>query len=213
MLDAVASYIVKEWQVIAQAPAVFTLSMTTSGAVVWIAARLYYAGRIESLDHRLKLKDDQLADYRNKLSGASPDEAKARLDALENQVRALSPRRLTADQREQLRSRLAQGTGAVHVVEDMACPDVRKYAGDFAWAFEAAGWLASKSMVMGPGYHPPSGLGVLVPDPNNLTPAQTSVVNALRAAGADFDLHAQRPVWRPGDSEPDAELLFTSKLT
>ena len=38
-------------------------------------------------DRQIELQDRQLADYRDKLKGATPEEAKAKIDALEDKVR------------------------------------------------------------------------------------------------------------------------------
>jgi uncharacterized caspase-like protein len=58
-----------------------------------------------------KLQADQIVDYKTKLSGASPDEAKARLDALETIVADLSPRLLSEEQSRKLISILSTDPG------------------------------------------------------------------------------------------------------
>lgn len=46
--------------------------------------------RISDLEERIRLRDDQLSDYKKRLDGASPDQAADRIAALEMQVAELS---------------------------------------------------------------------------------------------------------------------------
>jgi hypothetical protein len=79
-------FFAKEGQVILQAPATFALCAVIIAGIIWAVFSFHYSGQIENLntqikttsesyEARIKLKDDQLADYKSKLGGASPQEA------------------------------------------------------------------------------------------------------------------------------------------
>jgi len=83
MLDQIVKYILGEWQVIAKAPMSFMAAVLAAGAIVWVAMSWGY-GR------EMSLLSQQVADYKDKLSGSSPDQAKAKIDALEKSNETLS---------------------------------------------------------------------------------------------------------------------------
>lgn len=199
--------------VVFQAPHIVApLVLAIATAVWWFRGHLF-SGRIASLEDRIKLKDDQLADYKNKLSGATPDEAKARLDALEQQVRTLSPRRLSDRQRRTISDLIGVvGPGRIMISQDMGCSDARTYSLDFKAAFEAAGWIVDLSQFMGNRRSSPHGLGFIVHDMNRLDAKQSAIRRALLAASIEFDL-AQGNIWPSQLEAPfvDAMLEFTTK--
>lgn len=214
-----------ELGVIAQAPVSFGLALAVLTIIIWRALAWRHLGTLDSLEGRNKLQADQIADYKSKLSGASPDEAKARLDALEIQVRALSPRRLSEEQKEKFLSALGIIKGVIDITHDMAVADAKALTGDFAVTFQRAGWTVSLPAGMGIGNPPPSGIALRVRDVKVLTPVQATVKHALEAADICFDLQLglRLPHHRPKTpagfptipDEPalDAELLITTKLT
>jgi len=51
--------------------------------ITWVVINYLYANKFGSLEERLKLKQEQLDSYKEKLKVDSPEEAKARLDSLE----------------------------------------------------------------------------------------------------------------------------------
>lgn len=61
--------------------------------VGFAAGRFMFSERIATLKSRIEARDEKISDYDQKLEGASPDEARKRIEALELQVKALSPRR------------------------------------------------------------------------------------------------------------------------
>jgi hypothetical protein len=222
VLEAVVKYVIKELGVITQAPMSFILALAVISIGVWYAIGWRYAGTIDSLDGRNKLQADQIADYKNKLSGASPDEAKRRIDALEEQVRALSPRRLTAEQKNKLRLALSSKNHLIEISDDMADADARGYKGDIAFVFQSAGWQLRLPMVMGVGNPPPTGLGLRVSNKAFLNPAEALVKQAFEGAQISFDLQEDPfpPRAMPLDNnpigldslEPEVRLLITTKL-
>ncbi|MBU4198152.1 MAG: hypothetical protein KJ911_15540 [Alphaproteobacteria bacterium] len=201
-----------EGGVIAQAPWSFVLCLFVVAGVLFLIIRSLKVQEVADLNSRLTLRNDEIADYRRKLDGASPDEAKARLDELEAQVARLQPRRFDAAQRELIRAAVANQPALVSIAADMAAGDARGLVADLSGAFQGAGWSVSNPMVGGLGNPPPSGLGINVADPENLTDPQARFVRALQEIGAEFDL--RRGVMRdmPGHAAPEIEILVTTAV-
>ena len=74
-----------EVRLISEAPFVFGAAVLLLGAIIWAALRWRYSSII---DHR----DRTIALYKARLDGASPDQAKAKMDSLEGQVVSLKNR-------------------------------------------------------------------------------------------------------------------------
>src|SRR5258708_36334735 len=105
--------LISGWPIIrANLPTFFVLAVLMFGAifgVVWWLMNWRYGGVIAGRDGIITNKDSEIAllrgqrdDYKDKLSGATPDQAKNRINDLERQLNALAkkvePRSLTADQ-------------------------------------------------------------------------------------------------------------------
>jgi len=214
MLDAFATYFAKEWSVISRAPLIFLMAAAVVCGLAYIATSWLYKGRISHLDERIRLRDDQLDDYKTKLEGASPDEARARLDALEAQVAGLLPRHLSETQKAKLRAVVtppfgSTGSWKIEILYDVASRDSQVYAAEFIEVFRAiGGWVVQSASIMGPSPYPTSGIGVKVKNRAELTAVERLVVDALTGAALQFDylppgrLHAG-----------DVALLFTTKTT
>lgn len=189
--------------------------------LVWGTVNWAYQARLSGKDAEISLLQRQRDDYKDKLGGASPDEAKARIDKLETQIKSLIPRKLTDDQRSRLAALLARMPGIVAMVSDMAVFDARALAGDFTIAFNGAGWQTQASAILGPSNPPLRGIGLIVPDPGLLTPKQALMVECLTAIGVEFDLQRGNlmlpgPGGIPGmpsaPSSPDAGIIITQKI-
>jgi len=209
--------------VILQAPATFAIALAILCGIIWGAMSWSYSSQIANLQSRLSLRDDQIADYKTKLEGATPDEAKKRLDALELQVKALSPRRLTEEQKGKIVESLKGVSGTIEIVQDLGAPDAKAYTGDLALAFHAAGWVVNLPAVLGPGSPPPNGVGLRVTNPAALQPIELAVKRALEAAAIAFDIQQENRPPRPNlpsslaglatfPPQPDVGLLITTKL-
>ncbi len=85
MFEHFVRYIVGEVHLIAEAPLVFGTTVLFLGAVIWGALRWRYSGIIEQRNNTIAL-------YKARLNGATPDEAKAKIDSLEGQVASLKNR-------------------------------------------------------------------------------------------------------------------------
>lgn len=205
---------------ILQAPATFAIAIVILAGIIWGAMNWTYSSQVTNLQSRLSLRDDQIADYKTKLEGATPDEAKNRLEALELQVKALSPRRLTEEQKDKIIQSLKGVSGTIEIAQDMGAPDAKAYRGDLALAFQAAGWIVSLPAVLGLGNPPPTGVGLMVGNPAAMQPIELATKRALEAAAIVFDIQQQnrppRPVMPPSvpalPPQPDIGLVITTKL-
>lgn len=214
-MDPLAT-IQKEWPVISQAPwSVGTIAILCLGAG-WVVAWFLIRERGANLESRLKLRDEEIADYKNKLSGATPDEAKARLDALESAVLALSPRRLSEQQNAAIKSALGATRGVIELQLEMSVADVRRYGADFERVFREAGWQVLTSQLLGLGAgQPPSGLALKVGSIQSLTPLEQAVLTALRGASVRFhiqDGYTPTSSALSGGPTPNVVLLISAKI-
>lgn len=180
-----------EWRVLTGAP-ILSLGLLAAGAVMaYLAARWRFSGKIEHLEERIRLREDRIADYEEKLKGASPEEAKARLDSLESAVTALRPRRLTEEQRRTLAAHVRNRRGRIEIAQDMAVADARLLTADLVSAFREAGWEVRSPSVLGPAAQPITGLGLSIS--KDAPELQQTVAEALRAAGIQFDAVSEMP--------------------
>lgn len=184
-MEALFQYLATEWQVIKAAPVIFLTGATLIAIAVFIVVNWFYRGRLDTLDSRLKLKDDLLIDYQRKLSGATPDEAKAQLDKLQSQLNALMPRQLTPDQMRGLGDAAGRLKASVYLQYDLSCSDGAHYREQLAEIFDKAGWQVHVGQIGAPPIRAPSGLGLFVNDP--VTTEQAAMREVLRDAKIEFD--------------------------
>jgi hypothetical protein len=85
MLERLIQYIQSEVRLIADAPLVFGAAVLFLGVIIWVALRWRYSRIIEHTGRMLAL-------YKARLDGATPDQAKAKMDSLEGQVVSLKNR-------------------------------------------------------------------------------------------------------------------------
>ena len=164
--------------------------------IIAIWAIIYWSFRaiLGSKTAQIELLDRQIADYRLKLHGATPDEAKARIDSLEARLKSIEPRRLVADRRlefiEALRAAAAPSSIAI-IAE--AAGDSPQFAADLARGFREAGWHVTEGGVMGIGNRPDSGIALQFSEINNAPQFARAVMSALRRSAINFDIQ-QRPM-------------------
>src|SRR2546430_6876556 len=81
MIDLFKTYVLDQWRMIlTTAPVPFFMSLLVIAALLWFVAVWGY-GRENSLLRQ------QVADYKDRLNGATPDQAKAKIDDLEKRVK------------------------------------------------------------------------------------------------------------------------------
>lgn len=201
------------------APIPYIVALAIVAGIIWAIVNWSYSAVLASKDAEIQLLERQRDDYKDKLGGATPDEAKARIDRLEAQVKAISPRRLSDDQKTRLASALRRLPGNIEIAQDMAAPDARPFAGDLIVAFQSAGWQVQTPAVLGPGNPPPHGIGLIVSDPSSLTAHQALIVEGLNAAGVQFDLQRGPPALQLPNiagvtfpPTPDARIIITQKV-
>ena len=144
---------------------------------------------IASLKERIQLRDEQL---QSKFKATPPDEAKSIIQTLQDRLNKLSPRRLDPEKKVALEKKLKLSSGTTYSIEiahDGSCPDCNQFATDFSTLFSSAGWKVVNSIVIGPGFIPPSGIAVMVSDANNLSEAQRIVISALQSENISADIH------------------------
>jgi hypothetical protein len=127
--------------IMANLPSFFAVLAFMIGAV-WLVVNWAYRSVLASKNGQIELQDRQLADYREKLKGATPEEAKAKIDALEEKVRnAIGDRWkvLTTDETARFVASIAAlPHRRIQVMYSNYLG--RDLAKNFADAFERAGW-------------------------------------------------------------------------
>jgi hypothetical protein len=143
MFEQFVQNVLGEFRLIAQAPLVFAAALLFLGAIIWAALRWRYARIIE---HRNRI----IALYKARLDGATPDQAKAKMDSLEGQVVSLKNRewpKLSSAAVTDFESILAsQGSHVVSVLPQDK--DSVFLARDLVDAFRRIGWNAKRETGM-----------------------------------------------------------------
>jgi hypothetical protein len=204
--------ILEQFAMILAAPIPFFVVTLAIFGIVWAAYNWAYSSiianrdaTIVSLEQRIKLRDDQLAD---KLHSTPPDEARSIIRGLEDRLKNISPRRLDPSNRAILAEKLKLPSGTsyrINILHDGACSDCNLFATDYSALFSSVGWSVTNITVIGPGRVPPSGLGIIISNQTSLSGAETLVTHAMQLAKIAFDLQV-------GPAQgADVGLLFTAK--
>jgi hypothetical protein len=192
MLQKTLAHVIAEGRAVARAPIAFGGILLMAGLIAWAV--------IWSSRREINLLGQELAEYRDKLHGASAEEAKTALDALAEEVSALQaqlkPRRINSQQREIIteKSKVPNGTQyAVTIVYEGGCWDCPQYAADLDDALRSIpGWSVSHRVTVGMRERPPQGLAVVVGDSARPSAQESLLLEALHAASIAFDLQAAR---------------------
>lgn len=183
--------ILEQVAVIRTAPIPFGMVTIAIFGIVWVAVNWSYSSVLASKSSQIELLDRQIADYKDKLNGASPSDAKAQIDALEARVSRVEPRQLSFEQKKTIVENVMLPAGssyALSIESDIRCQDCNQYAGEFLEIFSEAHWTIRAPMVERPSTKSPKGIAVLSPDPRNPLPAASALIRALKAADIPFDL-------------------------
>jgi hypothetical protein len=139
MFEELVQRVLAEVRLIAEAPLIFAAAVLLLGALIWAALKWRYAHSLEQRNHLIAL-------YKARLNGATPDQAKARIDSLEGQVVSLKSREWTklhpAAVTEFENSLAPQGSHAVSVLPQDR--DSAFLARDLVDAFKRIGWKAKR---------------------------------------------------------------------
>lgn len=196
-MDSALAFLQSQWSMIAEAPLPFIVGWLIFGGVAWAMARHQFSERLATAEERIRFKDDQIAAYKDKLQGATPDEAAGRIAALEARLQKLGPRSITADQSRAMRSALLGTTGHLALRVDVSVADATILAASLKSPFEEAGWIVPwpprpTTVHTNP---PPTGLAVVVEADNQLP---LVVLAALDAAEIAYDLRASQSLSTQG---------------
>ena len=192
----------------------FLVAVAVAVAAIWGAVQWSYGALLASKDARIAFLERRVNDYREHLSGATPDEAKQRIEALENEVKALrlrlQPRRLTTSQRQAIPDRSLFPAGAqpnaVTVLAEENCSDCTAFAADLAAALRESGsWIVTADVLKNPVERPRTGLAIRVPEPRRPPPEAVILQQAMRSAGLAY-------LMVPGGTGANAELLVTERV-
>ena len=203
----------QEARAIASAPILVGAGIVLLTALIWGCMHWSYQGLLSGKDAHIVSLDCRLADYRDHLNGASPEEARRRIDALEVEVKTLhirlTPRRLTGAQREAIsdRSRRPSGTPSrsIIITAQDSCSDCKAFASEIAEALRIAdNWTVTSQLLTDLGGRPSSGLGIRVAEPTRPPPEAVVLQQALRSAGLAFSMLR-------ADTSSGVELLVTER--
>jgi len=143
MFEQFVQYFLGELHLISEAPLVFGAAVLFLGAIIWAALRWRYSRGIERRNHIIAL-------YKARLNGATPDQAKAKIDSLEGQVVSLKNRewpKLAPAAVTDFESVLAsQGSHVVSILPTDR--DSVFFARDLVDAFKRIGWEARREVSM-----------------------------------------------------------------
>jgi hypothetical protein len=140
MFEQFVQYILGELRLIAEAPLLFGACVLFLGAIIWATLRWRYSGMIQRRNHIIAL-------YKARLNGATPDQAKAKIDSLEGQVVSLKNRewpKLTPAAVADFESVLAsQGS---HVVLFCRRTEIRSFL-PATWSMRSSGLAGKQSAI------------------------------------------------------------------
>lgn len=154
------------WPMIIANPSTFAAILVLVVMIVWTIVNWSYRRVIASKNGQIELQDRQLADYREKLKGATPEEAKAKIDALEEKVRNTVGDRwkpLTGDETAKLLASIESLPPPPRIQVMYVNYLGRDLAKNFADTLEKAGWpdvLLSEGGALGYGLSTGRGNGL-----------------------------------------------------
>jgi len=174
-----------------QAPWAFATCVIVVGYITYLIVRAMKQQEIDDLTSRIGLRDDEVADYKRKLEGRTPDEAKAAIDELRHRLKSLEPLTLSSDEKLRLITAAAKHRGSIRVNQYIAATLLGQLHRDLIDAFVAAGWNVSQAQGMG-NSRAPRAIMVRVADPDQLSPPQKAAIEGLAASGLQYELIAHQ---------------------
>jgi hypothetical protein len=183
--------VIGEMRVIANAPIAFIAAVLILAGGVWWAMDWRYIGIIANRDAEISSLQIQRDEYKNKLSGASPDQAAQRIAALESRIKDIEPkpqRHLTDIQRKKLIETikpLASDLQQIAVFTE-AAREPAQLAIDFYKVFVEAGLNPVGPFISFPNYVSENGILIGVVDPQKPSDLAVKFINALRSADVEL---------------------------
>jgi hypothetical protein len=198
-MEQLIHYVLGELRVIARAPIVFAAALLILGSGIWWALDWRYSGIIANRDSEISSLQIQRDEYKDKLSGASPEQAAQRIAALEAKVKDLEPkpqRHLTDEQKQQLvkgLKSLAPDIQQIYIFAEAAREPTR-FAAEFLQVFKEAGINPLGPISTIPNYVDETGILVGLLDPAQPSDLAKKYMDVLRSA----DLKIGTTKWQGG---------------
>jgi hypothetical protein len=129
-LDSIKNQIVAEWRVIRDAPLTILAAFVFISLGAWRVVSWADGTTISGKDATIESLKTQIDSYKDKLGGASPDEAKARIDLLEKRLVSIEPRHLSEQQISdftQVINSMPVGRYNLSIQSDMSCSDCTNF--------------------------------------------------------------------------------------
>jgi|SRR5450759_5266886 hypothetical protein len=182
------------WPMIKANLPTFLVILVLMAGIIWVALNWSYGGVLASKNGQIELQDRQLADYKQKLHGATPEQAKAKIEALEHTIRVTVGSRwapLSKSEISTLAAKLKDITKsrASIMYENALCKEMAQSIFD---AFKEAGW---DQATLGPG----SGLG------EGIVVGWSSRAVAVKTA---LESTAKLPVWAKDTEKEIPDLII-----
>lgn len=150
-IEALANSIGDQFVTAWTAPAPFIVAALLA---IFVTA-LFFRERIEAKDATIEHKDSVIDDYKEKLSGATPDQARQQIEILRAQVERLSRQRsLTPDQKKKLTEAAVGKSFPGSQIEIIYVPTAHEtmvFATEIAKALQDAGWPVRADYTLGGG--------------------------------------------------------------
>lgn len=199
-----------EANAIAAAPVIFISVIIVVGLGIWGLLSLVYRTRLSNKDSQIELLKSRLAAYGEKLDGATPDEAKERIEKLEQQVKQLMPRTLNPEQKQALGRHLRTlgPARSIEITNEVTGgPDGKKYADDLGRLFESVGWAVTRNSCMGQ-THPATGLGIALVGAIPVG-IESDLIQVFQSVGLAFDSLPGGHRSAPGGQQAELALLIS----
>lgn len=178
----------KNWGTISQFPWLFASTVAISFSAGFAFAKYLASEKMQSMTEAKKLAEDRVADYKEKLQGASPDQAQEKIHSLEARVLALEPIKLTDEQLGLISDILKKNKSYVVFELDTSCPEKKILNRQLAKVFSDAGWDVSCASVMGVSATPKSGIGIGYMLNSAYISGYEEVLEAFKRAGISCDI-------------------------
>jgi hypothetical protein len=197
-VDKLIEYVLREMKVIGHAPVAFFAAVLVLAGGMWWAMDWGYGRVIANRDSEISNLKTQRDEYKDKLSGATPDQAAQRVSALEIRIRQLDPkpqRHLTEDQKKKLvdgLTKLAVDIPEIAVFAEAAREPAR-FAVEFMDVFKKAGISPLGPISTIPNFVSETGILVGLIDPEKPSELANKYIEVLRSTG--LKLKQQNGKW------------------
>lgn len=188
-------YLLGELSVILEAPTIFATTAIILYVIAYLIVRHQFKDRFaseksktEAVEGRLKLRDDQLADLRQKMENAPPDQAVSLIEELKGEIAALQPYGLSSKKVEVMINALKQTKADILITQEVTAPDAIHLFEQVCDIFKKADWRVTKTKGT-LGFKSPPECGVMLVRRNN--PEDEPIIAVLRhaldVAGLDIE--------------------------